>query len=122
MYRQQVVWHFTERVLSVEKRGVKYKIRCEAVRGPSTETGRKSSEKENEREQVEEAHQHMITDIEKMGREEAEALVRPSPKKFKNFKNKGKRIPIKELIKKILEQQQDGEGESKANMLSLVQW
>ena len=36
-----------------------------------------------------------------MKENEAEALSRPAPKRYKNFKNKQKRIPIKELIKQI---------------------
>ncbi|KAL8439639.1 hypothetical protein Efla_004547 [Eimeria flavescens] len=64
-------------------------------------------------------------DIRRVGPQKAKALVRPTPKHYKGYKTKHKRIPRKELLKKVTENQSpkiNEEGQQGGNgcALSLV--
>ncbi|CDJ47787.1 OSJNBa0042F21.10 protein, related [Eimeria brunetti] len=63
---------------------------------------------EGDRKAATEAHQQMASAVRRMGAERAAALVRPAPRKYKNFRNRGKLIPIKQLLKKLHQKEQDG--------------
>ncbi|CDJ50669.1 OSJNBa0020J04.2 protein, related [Eimeria brunetti] len=63
---------------------------------------------EGNRKAATEAHQQTASAVRRMGAERAAALVRPAPKRYKNFRNRGKLIPIKQLLKKLHQKEQDG--------------
>ena len=54
-----------------------------------------------DREKAEIALQQMLSDIKVMKPNDAAAFVRPTPKRYKNFRNKRKRVPIKDLLKQV---------------------
>ncbi|CDJ47112.1 hypothetical protein EBH_0070750 [Eimeria brunetti] len=62
---------------------------------------------EGDRKAASEAHQQMASAVRRMGAERAAALVRPAPKRYKNFRNRGKLIPIKQLLKTLHQKEQD---------------
>ena len=47
--------------------------------------------------------------MERLGRDDAAALVRRAPKRYKNFKTRKKLVPIKKILKE-LQEQHDREG------------
>ncbi|KAL8437334.1 hypothetical protein Efla_004292 [Eimeria flavescens] len=51
------------------------------------------------------ARNHKEDGVQRMSLQEAKALVRPSPKHYKGYKTKHKRIPSKELLRKMIEDQ-----------------
>ena len=59
--------------------------------------------------QADEARRLVVEDVETLGRDDAAALVKPAPKRYKNFKTRRRLVPIKMILKELQEKQEKEE-------------
>ena len=115
LQREGVVWDFGQQQLVIHGR----EGRCVLPVIASTAAGyapapRKEIEeiRKEDKLKADEARRLMVEDIQRLDAEAAGALVRPAPKRYKGFRNRGKLVPIKVLLKELRQKQEierDGE-------------
>jgi len=99
MIRERIEWHFDRDVPSVWRGGRRVLLPTDVV-NPAEWTSSKEEQKlEKDRQQTKVAHRQLLAELDKMPVDEAGALVRRSPKRYKNFKNASKRVQIKNIIR-----------------------
>ena len=102
--RESVVWDFGKQHLLVHRKKGKHVLPVVAS-STTTTNGSAEIEKEDkdakEKRLADEARRLMMEEIQQLNAPDADAMVRPAPKRYKNFKNRSKRIPIKQLVKEL---------------------
>ena len=99
-----VGWDFGDRRLMVhgDKRGLELPV-VENV--TTTDLGKPPAYRDESfevhRHQADEGRRLMVEDVERLGRGDAAALVRPAPKRYKNFKTRTKLVPIKNMLEEL---------------------
>ena len=78
------------------KQGVQIPVKSQLLNGPPVEV--KEGAADVVRDPADEAHQAIVQELQRLTPEEAAALVRPSPKRAKGWKNMKKKINIRNLI------------------------
>ena len=109
--REGVVWDFGSQSLRIANEVTVRVLPVTAGAANSERAGAKMGEKEKlevEKQLAEEARKLMMEDIERLDPPDIGAMVRPPAKRYKNFKNRAKKIPIKQLLK-TLQQQKEGD-------------
>ena len=125
LQREGVVWDFARRQLLIQDSGGRHvlPVIAHSTAGYAPPALKKATELVIEdRKRAEEARRLMIEDIQRLDVGAAGALVRPAPKRYKNFKNRGKLVPIKQILKEIRRKQESEPdvGSERAHTLALV--
>ena len=60
---------------------------------------------EIDKHQADESRRIRVEDVERLRRDDAAALVRPAPKRYKNFKTRKKLVPITKVLKELQEEE-----------------
>ncbi|CDJ53252.1 hypothetical protein EBH_0055630 [Eimeria brunetti] len=111
LWKENVIWDFKERTLCIKKHNNVHRLLCEDYGQGNTPTATEDSRQlmlEGDRKAATEAHQQMASAVRRMGAERAAALARQATKRYKNFRNRGKLIPMKQLLKTLHQKEQDG--------------
>ena len=110
--REEVFWNFASHEFAAVRDGKTVRLPLRAPGGERGEKERRLQTKEvimKESREAEEARKRMVEDLEGLDADAAAAMVRPAPKRYKGFKNKRKRVPIKEILKQAARDNQKGE-------------
>ena len=91
-------WNFDKSEIVVEKGKYVYRIPMMDLRVKTVMEGAKSANVDEARVQGREAHEQLASTVQQLG-PQAAALIRKQAKRYKNFKTKAKRIPIKEIVR-----------------------
>lgn len=116
--REAIVWDFGQcRILRAHGgRMVELPAKAREGLGKQVSNPEQAKDRQNEERQLaEEAREQMQKGIEALGEDAAAALVRPAPKRYKNYKKRGALVPIKRLLED-LKLQAKGEVKIKENI------
>jgi len=108
MIREKLEWQFEEDVPSFWKGGRRIMLPTELINSKEIMTSTEKQKLENDRHLTKVAHRQLLAELERMPANEAGALVRRSPKRYKNFKNASKRVQIKHILRIAEEQHNKG--------------
>ena len=117
--QERVVWDFGRRTLTAQARPGRPAVPIfilPADGAASNQQGRQETTNNHDAEQAAEARRLMEEDVERLGSEEAKALVRPAPKRYKNYRKRGKLVPIKKLLKELRQRKQSEVENSDGNL------
>ena len=110
--RELVFWDFGRRPLKVQRDKGELELPVVAnltTTGLGKTPACKQDTFEVDKQQINEARRLMVEDVERLGRDDAAALVRPAPKRYKNFKTRKKLVPIKNILKELQGKQEEEE-------------
>lgn len=112
MYKEGAVWCFVKRTLTIKRGHVVHVIQCESHGSENAE--HENSKKENfeskeDQAAAAQAHKQMVADLAKLSEDQAKVMVRSPPRRYKNYRNKNKLIPIKTMLRDIKLKQENGE-------------
>ena len=103
--RKLVVWDFGHCRLKVQGDNVEMElpvVESLTATDPEKALPHKDDSFNVNRQQADEPRRLLVEDVERLGRDDAAALVRPAPKRYKNFRTRKKLVPIK-IVKAIQE-------------------
>ena len=98
-------WDFKKSEIVVEKGKYEYRIPMMDIKVKAVMEGAKCANVDEARLQGREAHEQLASTVQQLG-PQAAALIRKQAKRYKNFKTKSKRIPIKEIIRDSKEEKE----------------
>lgn len=93
----RAVWDFGSGLLRVQKKNYHFELRLIQLTTTDLMDRLTAPQVDEERRQARGAHAQLVESVTRLG-PQAASLVRKQPKRYKNFKTKFKRVPIKELI------------------------
>ncbi|CDJ50932.1 OSJNBa0061C08.12 protein, related [Eimeria brunetti] len=111
LWKLNVFWDFKECTLCIKEHKNIHRLLREDYNQGNTSRATEDSKQlmlEGDRKAATDAHQQMASAVRRMGAERAVALIRPAPKRYKDFRNRGKLIPIRQLLKTVRQKEQDG--------------
>lgn len=103
LVKESIVCDFGSQRISAKVRGQSRSLPVKCQRS-LTEDERCEESKDilkQDRNEAAEARVRMVEDVNKLSGDDAAALVRPAPKRYKNFKKKKKMVPIKQLLRDL---------------------